>query len=103
MNRNQLSYFLLFAATLLPGHAFASLNAVDEISIIGGTEVQQGDPVLKSTVAIFDGSALCTGSIIDQDLVVTAAHCISDPSRMAVLFTTDLEANEGSYAQLIGA
>ena len=47
--------------------------------IVGGQVVLPDDPIAKSTVGVFANGAFCTGSIIDVDLVVTAAHCLSGP------------------------
>ena len=62
--------------------ALCGLNAQASVSpflgpIIGGTDVAANDPIAQVSVAIYNNaeSGLCTGSIIDTDLVVTAAHC----------------------------
>jgi secreted trypsin-like serine protease len=43
--------------------------------IIGGQTVSAGDIIAATTVMVTDGNFICTGSIIAQDIVVTAAHC----------------------------
>ena len=45
-------------------------------AVINGIKVQKGDPITLSTVAIDTGSGFCTGSLITNDVVVTAAHCV---------------------------
>lgn len=60
--------------------------------IIGGELVPVIDPVLTSTVAVTAGGSICTGSLIDKDIIVTAGHCVSESSEMNVVFTRDLEA-----------
>jgi V8-like Glu-specific endopeptidase len=52
----------------------------------------------NSVVAVIslvgDDQALCTGSIIDKDLVLTAAHCVeSNPDRMLLVFSKSLGAS----------
>ncbi len=46
--------------------------------IIGGQLVAENDEIAKTTVGIFDveGLSSCTGTIIAEDLVMTAAHCL---------------------------
>lgn len=61
--------------------------------IIGGTEVQAGDPLYSSVVAVYDPDEgqLCTGSLLPNNIVVTAAHCLGeDPSAMLVFFDTKI-------------
>jgi secreted trypsin-like serine protease len=64
--------------------------------IVGGTPVPANNPIAKSTVALLMvGSAgdisLCTGSILREDMIVTAAHCVADsPSSVHIVFGTHL-------------
>lgn len=69
--------------------------------IIGGSTVAAQDAVVASTVALYDGEGLCTGSLVDVDLVVTAAHCISDqPTKLRVIFGTNLKDKKTVVATL---
>ena len=56
--------------------------------IIGGVEVEPQDLIAATTVAIMgqddEGQFLCSGSILDQDLVVTAGHCLGDSGKAAL-------------------
>ena len=63
--------------------------------IIGGQDVASDDPIAATTVALLvdrgaSGQFLCTGSIIDEDLVVTAGHCLGDDghAKLTVVFDT---------------
>ncbi len=61
-------------------------------NIIGGTAVPELDPVASSTVALVrlaTGRVFCTGTLITQNMVLTAGHCVADPriGAMAVLFS----------------
>ncbi len=61
--------------------------------IIGGTEVSEGSLLQQSVVGIYDAEegALCTGSLIANNIVLTAAHCIGkNPTDLIIVFSTDL-------------
>ena len=62
-----------------------------QVKIVGGSQVSSDDPVAQSTVALVismsQGTALCTGSLIDARHVVSAGHCLaSDPQGAVVEF-----------------
>lgn len=59
--------------------------------IVGGVCVSSGDPTISRVAGIVykedDGVAFCTASIVDDDIILTAAHCIpKDKSSMLVIF-----------------
>jgi secreted trypsin-like serine protease len=62
--------------------------------IIGGNTVSASDPVAASTVALVmvdpdQEVSLCSGSILAENLVLTAAHCVADPkSIVRIVFGT---------------
>ncbi len=82
-------FALLLAASL---SAYADLNT----HIFGGTAVQAGDPIASTTVFVSGkthlGYYVCSGSLIAQDIVVTAAHCVVDGEQNAfrIIFKTDV-------------
>ncbi|OFZ19723.1 MAG: hypothetical protein A2X94_16855 [Bdellovibrionales bacterium GWB1_55_8] len=63
-------------------------------TIAGGTEVPPGHIIARTTVALLmdvaDGQALCTGSIIEDDIILTAAHCIDGAIKTTIVFGTEL-------------
>ena len=83
-------------APFLPGHS----------TIIGGTDVQAGDPVAASTVLVYakeNGStSICSGTIIDKDIILTAAHCvgISGLAQVVVAFRTNIQ-GQGPVLQVV--
>jgi secreted trypsin-like serine protease len=71
------------------------MNLNDSSSgIVGGTEVQEGSREMVSTVLLFDKArnSLCTGTLIDDQLVLTAGHCVDENSKeMVVIFAKKIE------------
>jgi trypsin len=72
--------------------------------IVGGTAVPTGNYPFMAFVKLYRNgkrSGFCAGSLIDQDSVLTAAHCLRDTTGAAVVVgRTDLRKNRG---QEIGA
>lgn len=65
-------------------------------SIIGGTKVDEDSEIAKFTVGLYNQAenALCTGTIIAEDIVITAAHCVKDAESLLVFFGPSLEQPE---------
>lgn len=69
----------------------SALAGYEHEYIIGGAPVTESDPVASSTVLVTDGNYICTGSIIDRDIVVTAAHCVAAPAdHLKIVFALSL-------------
>jgi secreted trypsin-like serine protease len=69
----------ILVGTLTTTAGFASA-APDRSFIVGGVQVPSSDPIAATTVflsgADSDGTYFCSASIIAQDMLVTAAHCV---------------------------
>ncbi len=76
------------AAAMLALGAFTPASA-QKLNIIGGNPAQAGDAIASSTVLIVGELApataggqpqqyICTGSLLADDTVVTAAHCVAE-------------------------
>jgi len=86
--------FLFLVACADNSSVQPNLIADTQDAIIGGVKVEPGTQVMRSTVALYDlvEGALCTGSLISRDIVLTAAHCVGkQPSKMLVIFTNDIK------------
>lgn len=82
--------------------------------IVGGVDVGSGDYYAKTTVALLtrtaQGGSICTASIIAKDLLVTAAHCVTDmfgrtlsPSAHRIAFTANVDnANPSGFRAVDG-
>lgn len=52
--------------------------------ICGGTQVRAGDMAAVGRIEFANGPGTCSGTLVREDLVVTAAHCVSDDGRAQV-------------------
>jgi secreted trypsin-like serine protease len=75
--------------------------------IIGGERLSPVHLASSHIVALYNlaDDSLCTGSIIAEDIILTAGHCIpQDPSSLLVLFGVDAQNYiEFRYVQFAGA
>ena len=92
------SFVVLMACAKAPQSTGQGL-ASSEAGIIGGSDVSSADALSTSIVAIYEKTkgALCTGSILSDELILTAAHCAldSDPKSMVVLFGLSAQQSTG--------
>lgn len=89
---------ILFLASC--GESKKNLNAKEEINvqggaIVGGKSLSPKNKMASSIVAIVSkeegGESLCTGSIIDSNTILTAAHCVDHaPKEMKIIFGVDI-------------
>ena len=73
--------FITALSILLNGQAFA---------IIGGREVPSTDPLKYKIVLIYlrntsQGASICTGSLLPDNIILTAAHCLVDVKKKDVV------------------
>ncbi|MBV2168077.1 MAG: trypsin-like serine protease [Bdellovibrio sp.] len=88
----------------------------DSSSIIGGTPVENKDAIAKSTVAIVasvvtkdnqEGQFICTGSLLKENVILTAGHCVPVVGEeykevaLYVIFNTDLNKMQKADVRLV--
>lgn len=64
-----------------------------QTGIIGGVEVKPSYKIKESIVAVYDafGDQLCTGSLLPNNIVLTAAHCVGEVEEdMYIYFGTSV-------------
>jgi hypothetical protein len=81
---------LLMGVTACGGHE-GSLPIMDGNGIVHGRGISKKNSLAKSIVAVemeIEGkNALCTGTILDEQTILTAAHCVDNkPKKMVVIF-----------------
>lgn len=61
--------------------------------IINGQNVKESDTLSKSVVALYTSDGyLCTGSLYSEDIIITAAHCISKKATIKAIFNLNIDA-----------
>lgn len=53
----------------------------------------QNSPLVRLSINSLEGSSLCTGSVIDSRVVLTAAHCVSD-----TVLSIGVETSNGNFS-----
>lgn len=83
-----------------------TVKSFADTRIIGGAEVVAADPILRSIVIVHDvkHGFLCTGSILSESLILTAAHCAEHGfDGIYIRFSTDLANKDAPAAKVTAA
>jgi len=101
MRQTKIVLVIAAAATMLMAcgktQNFSNVTSTPVAGVYGGSEVIPADPINSSIVALYstDEGFLCTGSILTNDLILTAGHCIAkSPSKMVVIFGSKMIENQ---------
>ncbi len=85
---------IIYGLTLVLSSSLASAGTTELTSDFSHgerTDVLASDKIAETTVMVMAGSEGCTGSLIDTDIVITAAHCIkASVKEIQIIFTTDI-------------
>lgn len=70
-----------------------TIPAVSSDGIIGGQEMPKSFAMENGIVGIIDigSGGICTGSLLPNNLVLTAAHCVSDPKKALIIFDENMQ------------
>ncbi|MNJ92579.1 Trypsin precursor [compost metagenome] len=79
------------------------MSASQMSGIVGGSRVLSDNPISKQVILLFgeksngQGSAICTGTAIRNDVILTAAHCVEGINRdkYYAIFSTDITCESG--------
>jgi secreted trypsin-like serine protease len=96
MKNSKISQLFVMSSLILITALASSANAQNrkfKNFIVGGDAVSANDPIASTTVFISgqedEGTYFCSGSLIDKDMVVTAAHCVQGAldNSLRIIFT----------------
>jgi secreted trypsin-like serine protease len=113
MKNSKMSKLFAFSSLILITAFASAANAQTQRKfknfIVGGTAVSADDPIAATTVFISgqedEGTYFCSGSLIDQDMVVTAAHCVQGAidGSLRVIFTQKVSFDDQGLPTLTDA
>lgn len=84
----------LFLSACQNANQDQNLSQNNLTGVIGGELVAEKESISYGIVGIYDAEdqAICTGSLISPNHVLTAAHCIgSSPKKMQIIFNVNLD------------
>ncbi|MDD4974862.1 MAG: trypsin-like serine protease [Bacteriovorax sp.] len=93
MHRLLIVFSLIVLTSCAPKSSSTRVNLKNSF-IINGADVKIGDGIASSVVGVYNikEKALCTGSLIASNIVLTAAHCSPEHvSDLKIIFTNDID------------
>ena len=86
MKKIMMSLALVMAVGCAPQNQQGPMNAVADANIVGGKKIDNTNIAGQSTVGIYaDIGYICTGTLIAQNIVLTAGHCVDAKAKKLVL------------------
>lgn len=100
INTKHIAGALILGTTVLSSAAFAASNELLLPQIVGGVDAEDGPYRWTTSLQSTSGSHYCGGSLIADNWIVTAAHCVngtSNPSSIRVVVgRNNLSTSQGS-------
>jgi secreted trypsin-like serine protease len=83
-----------------------STSTAPQESIVHAKKIRNARELAKSVVAVVadreEGQALCTGSILSENIVLTAAHCVEgNPQQMSLIFANNIKKANSSQVRSV--
>jgi secreted trypsin-like serine protease len=78
LNKSFIAIAVFTSASTFAGTTIKSISASEAIRIVGGEETKPHARPYQVSIQSTSGSHFCGGSIIGDDLILTAAHCMED-------------------------
>jgi secreted trypsin-like serine protease len=88
------------------GKNTGSVAGSTDSTIIGGTDATGSEDFAPVVVSVYNAAkgGLCTGSIVSDSLIVTAAHCVDGkPSDLRLIFGTDIRNEQTRTVKMVDA
>lgn len=83
---------LLYSTAVMLCFSFQSLASNNLIPFInGGDKILAGDPIAKSTVMLETDGQYCSATIISNNTLLTAAHCVNENEPWVLIHFSGLE------------
>ncbi|HEY8271140.1 MAG TPA: trypsin-like serine protease [Pseudobdellovibrionaceae bacterium] len=88
----RLLYRLFYSVAFILGFSFHSLASSPLLPFVnGGDKVLADDPIAKSTVMLETDKQYCSATIISDNMLLTAAHCIGENEPWVLIHFSGLE------------
>lgn len=78
LNKSLIAIAVFTSASTFAGTTIKSTSASESVRIVGGDESKPYSRPYQVSIQSTSGSHFCGGSIIGDDLILTAAHCMED-------------------------
>jgi len=78
LNKSFIAIAVFASTSAFSGTTIKSISEPGEIRIVGGEESKPFTRPYQASIQSTSGSHFCGGSIIGDDLILTAAHCMED-------------------------